>query len=182
MKRLLLLLALASGTVNADCYVRSSIRLTQGQPVDWQKLVTPDTRGQKCVVRYRVQINGNWQTAEGVGYGSNEGLACAQAMDINRGSILEEVTLQHVRADTQMVCSDLPEITVHPVQIGDVIWQSETDIHTIPAERKDFWYKRSQCRMFIERDAKNANLWLYQGVICKVDTTPNSKWRVIDKY
>lgn len=182
MKRLLLLLILASGTVNADCYMRSSIRLTQGQPVDWQRLATPDARGQKCVVRYRVQIDNRWQTAEGVGYGSTEGLACAQALDINRGSILEEVTPGRVRADTQMVCSDLPEINVHPVRIGDVIWQSEVDIHTIPAERKDFWYKRSQCRMFIERDTKNANLWLYQGVICKVDTTPNSKWRVIDKY
>lgn len=183
MKQLLIFVALvASGLANADCYVRSSIRLTQGQPVDWQRLVTPDARGKKCVMRYRVQVNNNWQTAEGIGYGVDEGQACARAMDIGRGSILEEVVPQRVRADTQMVCSDLPEIVVHPVRIGDVIWQSETDMHTIPAERKYFWYKRSQCRMFIERDTKNANLWLYQGVICKVDATPNSKWQVIDKY
>jgi len=179
---LLLLLTLASGIIHAECYVRSSIRLTQGQPVDWQKLVTPDLRGQKCVMRYRVQVSGNWKTAEGAGYGPDEGTACAQAIDINRGSILEEMTPQSVRADTQMVCSDLPEITVHAVRIGDIIWQSETDIHSIPTERKDFVYKRSVCRMFVERDTKNANLWLYQGVICKMDATPNSKWRVIDKY
>lgn len=182
MKRLLLLLALISGTANADCYIRSSIRLTQGQPVDWQRLVTPDSAGKKCVMRYRVQVDGNWKTAEGIGRGADEGSACAQAIDINRGSVLEEVAPQRVSADTQMVCSDLPEIVVRPVRIGDVIWQSETDMHTIPEERKYFWYKRSQCRMFIERDTKNANLWLYQGVICKVDTTPNSKWQVIDKY
>ena len=68
------------------------------------------------------------------------------------------------------------------MRIGDVIWQSEVDIHTIPTERRDFWYKRSRCRMFIERDAKNSNLWLYQGEICQISNTPDSKWRVIDKY
>jgi hypothetical protein len=168
---------------NADCYVRSAVHLTRtSQPVDWQKLVTPDSRGQKCLVQYRVLLNNKWETAEGEAVGSNESEACARALDIGRGYLLAEVTPDRVAADSQMVCSDLPEITVHPVHIGDIIWQSEVDVHTIPAERKDFWYKRSRCRMFVERDAKNSNLWLYQGEICQISTQPNSKWQVIDKY
>lgn len=187
MKQLLIAgLILASTVVHAECYMRSDIRLSRqtvsSPPVDWQKMVTPDARGQKCLIRYRVQINGNWETAEGTGVGLTEGAACAQALDIGRGRLLQEVTPGKVNADNQMVCSDLPEIRVHPVRIGDIIWQSEVDIHTIPAERRDFWYKRSRCRMFIERDAKNSNLWLYQGEICQISNTPDSKWRVIDKY
>lgn len=187
MKKILILgLLFATTLAHAECYIRSSINLTRqsvsSPPVDWQRLVTLDTKGKKCVLRYRIQVDGNWETAEGVGIAPTEGAACAQALDVNRGRVLQEVTPTRVSADNQMVCSDLPEIRVHPVKIGDIIWQSEVDIHTIPAERKDFWYKRSRCRMFVERDAKNSNLWLYQGEICQVSNTPNSKWQVIDKY
>lgn len=170
----------------AECYMRSSTTLSkdtvQMQPVDVQRLVTPDATGYMCSARYRIQIKNEWQTAEGVGHAGTEDRACALAMDVGRGRLLNEVESQTVKSDTQMVCSDLLDIRVHPVRIGDIIYQSEVDMHTIPAERKDFWYKRTQCRMFVEKDMKNTNLWLYQGVICRIDTTPKSKWRVIDKY
>jgi hypothetical protein len=170
----------------ADCYMRVATNLTQqavnSQPVDVQRLVTPDARGQKCVMRYRIHIKDDWETAEGVGTGATEADACAQALDIRRGSLLAEATPTTVRADSQMVCSDLPDIRVHPVRIGDIVWESETDLHTIPAERKYFLYKRTQCRMFVERDVKNSNLWLYQGVMCRLNARGNSKWQVIDKY
>jgi hypothetical protein len=187
MKRLLLVILATVSTLSyADCYMRMSTRLSRqvvdSQPVDWQRISTPDARGQKCVIRYRIQYQGKWETAEGVGYGANEGAACAQALDLSNGSLLKEVEPQRISADSQMICSDLLDITVHPVRIGDIIYQSEVDMHTIPSERKDFWYKRTQCRMFVEKDMKNTNLWLYQGVICRINTTPNSKWRVIDKY
>ena len=186
MKRFILLLALVSTGSYADCYMRISTRLTpqmvNSQPVDTQKLVVPDAQGQKCVMRYRIHVGNDWETVEGIGVGATETEACARALDLGRGSMLKEVSPQRVRADSQMVCSDLPDIRVHPVRIGDIIWQSEVDLHSIPTERKMFWYKRTQCRMFVERDSKNANLWLYQGVICQNNTSPNSKWQVIDKY
>ena len=170
----------------ADCYVRSAIKLNQtvvNSPItDVQKIVTPDTRGQKCVLRYRIHVGDDWQTAEGEGYGATESQACAQAEDIKRGRILEEVIPSRVSADTQMVCGDLTDIRVRPVRIGDVIWESETDLHTYPPERKYFWYKRTQCRMFVERDSRNQNLVLYQGIICRLNASGNSKWQVIDKY
>lgn len=187
MKKLLIIgLLLTSTTALADCYMRSSINLKTQRvntgPADVQKLVTSDSRGNKCVLRYRININDDWQTAEGIGYGSTEAEACTQAADIKRASIMTEVVANRVSADTQMVCSDLPEIRVRPVRIGELVFESETDLHTIPEYRKPFMFKRSVCRMFAERDARNQNLMLYQGVVCRVDNMPNSKWRVIDKY
>lgn len=170
----------------ADCFMRVSTRLTSqpvnSSPTDMQRLVTPDARGQKCVMRYRIHVGNDWRTVEGIGRGPTESVACSQALEPESGAFLEEVAPQRVGADTQMVCSDLPDIRVHPVRIGDVIWESETDLHTYPQERKYFWYKRTQCRMFVERDAKNQNLMLYQGIICRLNANGKSKWQVIDKY
>lgn len=187
MKRALVLgLCLVSTVAVADCFTRSNIRLvdqsiTRG-PTDIQRMVIPESNGYKCVLRYRVNIKNNWQTVEGVARAKTEADACAQAIDLSRGSILEEVAPKTVRAETNMVCSDIPEIRVRPVRIGEVIWESEVDLHSHPQEQKYFTYKRTQCRMFVERDAKDANLFTYQGVICRADTKPNSKWLVVDKY
>lgn len=170
----------------ADCYVRSNIQLTRqtinAGPTDLQKLVVPDAQGQKCAVRYRVHIGDEWYTAEGTGVGRDEGSACASAMDISRGRVLAEVEPSMVRADTQMVCSDLPDIRIRPVRIGEIVWESETDMHRHEQERRYFNYKQTRCRMFTERNAKDRNLYTYQGIICKADTNPNGKWQVVDKY
>jgi hypothetical protein len=186
MKRIILLLALVSTASYADCFIRVSTRLTQqmvnSQPVDVQRMVVPDGRGQKCVMRYRIHVREDWETVEGTGVGATEAEACARALDLSRGSMLKEVSPKRIIADNQMVCSDRPDIRVRPVRIGELIYQSEVDMHSIPAERKMFWYKRTQCRMFVERDSKNANLWLYQGIICQTGSSPDSKWQVIDKY
>jgi hypothetical protein len=186
MKRLVLVLLIASSTVYADCHLRMTTKLLRkdvfGQPTDIQRMITPDARGYQCVIRYRLNIDLEWQTIEGVGTGKTEEQACAQALDVKRGEILAEITPQSVRSDQQMVCSNLPEISVHPVRIGDVVWESETDVHSIASERAYFQYKNTQCRMFVERNAKNSNFFTYQGIICRLNTTKNSKWQVVDKY
>jgi hypothetical protein len=187
MKRLFILgLCLVSTTVFADCYVRSSIKLTRqainAGPTDIQKMVVPDAIGQKCVLRYRVHIGDEWHTAEGTSVGKTEAEACARAQDIGNGRVLAEVEPSQIRADTQMVCSDLPDIRIRAVRIGEVVWDSETDMHRNEQERKYFDYKQTRCRMFTERNAKDRNLYTYQGIICKADTNPNGKWRVVDKY
>ena len=187
MKHTLLVgLCLASSFADAECYIRSSIKLstqpTNTQPTDIQKLVVPDAKGFKCAIRYRIHINDDWQTAEGIGYGRTEAAACVQALDLQQGAILEEVTPIRIKADTQMVCSDLIDIKVRPVRIGETIWDSEADMHRHPNERKPFNYKDTVCRLFTERNAKDRNLYTYQGVMCRTTSQPNSKWRVIDKY
>ena len=120
--------------VKADCYVRSNVKLTRqaivAGPTDVQKLVVPNAVGKKCVLRYRVYTN-QWQTAEGTGTGANEADACKTAMDVGNGRVLSEVEPSMVRADTQMVCSDLPDIRVRPVQVGETVWESETDLSLI---------------------------------------------------
>jgi hypothetical protein len=179
-------LCLASSIAVADCHIRSSVKLARQNvsfgPTDIQKLVSPDPKGSKCVLHYRVNINEEWRTAEGVGYGKTEDESCQQAMDVGRGNLLLEVEPSRVSADTQMICTDLEDIRIRPVRIGETIWESQVDIHSIPAERKYFQYKFTSCRMFVERNAKDRNLFTYQGVICKINSTPYSKWRVVDKY
>jgi hypothetical protein len=188
MKKIILICCLSiSATVLADCHIRSAIKINRsmvlGQPTDLQQMVTVDQKQRyQCTVRYRLNVKLDWQTLEGTGTGSTETQACAQAIDISRASILQEVSPTTVRANTQMVCTDFPDIRVHPVRIGDIIWESETDIHSVPAERPYFTFKRTRCRMFAERDTKDQNLMIWQGVICKLNSTTNSKWQVIDKY
>lgn len=186
-KAIILLLCLASSAAVADCYIRSDIKLSKqvihGAPTDMQRLVVPDNRGQKCIMRYRIYVNTAWETAEGTGYGKTEDRACQQAMDLGRASVLQEVEPTHVRADNQMVCSDLPDIRVRPVRRGELIWESETDMHSHPQERGNYFsYKQAKCRKFIERVGKDQNMIVYQGIICQASTMPGSKWRVIDKY
>jgi len=170
----------------AECYIRSNIQLTRqtvnAGPTDFQKLVEPEGSGKRCTVQYRVHIGDVWHTAEGSGIGQDEGSACAQAMDIGRGRVLAEVEPSRVTATTQMICSDLVEIRIRPVRIGEIIWESETDMHRNEQERRYFDYKQTRCRMFTERNAKDRNLYTYQGIICKADTNPMGKWRVVDKY
>jgi hypothetical protein len=103
-------------------------------------------------------------------------------MDVGQGQVLSEIEPTSIRSDMQMVCSDLPDIRVRPVRIGETIWESETDMHNHPRERGYFWYKRAKCRMFQERNPKDRNLITYQGIVCQATGLPNSKWRVIDKY
>jgi hypothetical protein len=187
MKKTLLIILCSLGTIaQAECYVRSSTRITKqaifGAPTDVQKIVTPDVKGFNCVLRYRLNLNNDWQTVEGVATAQTEDQACAMAIDVSRANILVEVSPHTVSADTQMVCGDITDIRVHPVRIGDEIWESEVDIHTIPAERPYFSYKGTTCRFFVERDSRNRNLYLYQGIICRENAAKRSKWRVVDKY
>jgi hypothetical protein len=187
MKKLLIIgMCLVSTTAIADCYIRSDIKLTRqtinAGPTDLQKMVVPDSVGKKCVVQYRVHIGDEWHTAEGNGTGKDEASACVKAMDISRGHVLAEVEPSNITSDSQMVCTDMPDIRVRSVRIGELIWESETDMHRNEQERKYFDYKQTKCRMFTERNVKDRNFYTYQGIICKADSTPNSKWQVVDKY
>ena len=190
MKLTIIAVAVAGLTVcsnsKADCYVRSNIKLTRqaivAGPTDVQKLVVPDSVGKKCVLRYRVYAGNQWQTAEGTGTGSNEIEACKTALDIGNSRLLAEVEPNLVRADTQMVCSDLPDIRVRPVSVGETVWESETDLHGNLQERKYFWYKHANCRWFQERNPKDGNMITYLGIMCQADGRPNSKWRILDKF
>lgn len=184
----LLLLFAVGGTAEAACYQRASINITSQKintaPTDIKRLVTPDARGYQCVARYRLHIGESWVTIEGTAVAQTEESACDQALDIKRARALEDVPPARVSADQQLVCSDLPDIRVRPVRKGELIWESEADLHSHPLERATpyFTLKQARCRKFIERVPKDQNLIIYQGVICQATTTANSKWLVLDKY
>ena len=187
MKRLIALaVCLATGVVNAECYVRSASTISksalQSAPTDFQKIAVPDAQGTKCIIQYRVYIDNKWATVEGEGTDRDEAVACARALDLKRAAVLEEPTREQIKTDQMLVCTDLPEIRVRPVRVGEIIWESETDQHPFPRERGYFNLDNAQCRRFSERNTINGNLKTLYGVICRADSTSNSKWRVIDKY
>lgn len=179
-------LCLISSVAWADCMIRTDVKISRQKidfgPTDLQQMITPDPKGFRCAVRYRVNIDDEWQTAEGIGHGTTEADACKQALNIQNGLLLAEVEPDRISADTQMVCSNLENIRIRAVRIGETIWESEVDIHRNPKERKYFDYKQTKCRMFTERHNKDKNLFTYQGIICKMSTSVGSRWRVVDKY
>jgi hypothetical protein len=187
MKQLIAVaVCLATGLANADCYVRSSTTIAksslQSAPTDFRKIAVPDAKGNKCIIQYRVYLDNKWATVEGEGTDRDEAVACAKALDSKRAAVLEEPTREMLKSDQQLVCTDLPEIRVRPVRVGEVIWESETDQHPFPKERGYFNLDNAQCRRFSERNTVRGDLKTYQGIICRADLTSNSKWRVIDKY
>ena len=183
-----MILFAVGSTAEAACYQRASINITSQKintaPTDIQRLVTPDTHGYQCVARYRLHVGQAWVTVEGTAVAKTEDKACNQALDIKRARALEDVPPARVGADQQLVCSDLPDIRVRPVRRGELIWESETDLHSHPLERATpyFTIKQARCRKFIERVSKDQNLIIYQGIICQANPVTNSKWLVLDKY
>lgn len=190
MKLSIILLAVAGlamcNNTKADCYTRSDLRLIRSQidagPTDFQRIVTPDPKGSKCSVRYRVHVGNEWKTVEGTAVARTESEACTRAADLGEGKVLVEIEPSQISSDLQMVCSDVPDIRVRRVRAGETVWESETEMHTNPEERKYFNYKGTRCRTFVERGAKDQNLYLYQGIMCRADDRPESKWLVVDKY
>lgn len=186
MKYLIIPLMFVATVAQAECLTRVKTNISRAainsRPTDIQKMVIPEGSNQRCVMRYRIHIGTDWQTVEGEGVGRNAAEACVQAIRPEVGSILSDVEYDRVTAETQMVCSDFQDIHVRKVHAGERIWESEAEIHNNPAEQKYFVYKDTQCRYFIERGAKEQNMYLYQGIMCRETKEPTSKWLVVDKY
>ena len=177
---------LMSTTVMAECYVRMDAKLTReavfGTATDVQQMVSRDSNGYRCVAQYRINLNGDWHTAEGVGHGVTETQACQQAIDLKNSALLAEVEPHRIKSKTEMVCSTFEPIQIRKVRVGERIRESEVDVHVVPAERRYFNYGGARCRMFVERDAKSGKVFTRQGVICQETQQPNSSWIVVDKY
>lgn len=189
MKRILLVaLLFASVAAQAECHIRSNIKLTRkmvdSEPTDVQRIVTDVAKGRQCYVQYRVFVKDHWVTAEGTGTAKTDEAACDQATDISRGVVLSEVEPSSVKASTQMVCTDFPDIMIHPVNTGDIVWESETDRHFSPEPFMNAYFelRHGKCRRFSERTARFGDMVVYQGIICRLNTTKSSKWQVVDKY
>jgi len=174
-----------SATAQADCYVRSAITNQTTVKItsvaDVQPLVVPVSPTQnKCIVTFRAQINGAWIDAEGESVGPktlSEADLCRGAMDQGRVQLLSRADGGRLAVEQNMVCTDQPQIQVRRVQIGDQVRESEVRPH--PNFPKQFNYRGTQCRWFIEPEVRGGDLLQRQGVICR---SHGPDWKVVDKW
>ena len=184
-KSALIIALTMSTTAQAECYVRmamtnqTSISITS--IADVQPLVVPISPTQnKCIVNFRAQINGQWITAEGENVGPktlSEDTLCKGAMDQGRTQILSRANGKRLAMEQNMVCTDQPIAQIRKVKIGDHLQESEVLPH--PNFPKQFVYRTSACRWFIEPEVQPGDLLQRQGIICRLH---DNEWQVVDKW
>ena len=186
LRKIPLILLLASTTAYSDCYVRSAVTNQTTMSItaiaDIEPLVVPISFTQnKCIVMFRAQVNGQWITAEGEKSGPktiSERDLCASAVDSGRIQILSKASGANLAVEQNMVCNEQPEIKVKVVKRGEMIRESEVRPH--PNFTKPFVYRTAQCRWFIEPEVHpGRDLLQRQGIICQVN---GNEWQVVDKW
>ena len=184
-KSALIIALTMSTTVYADCYVRSAMTSKTAVSItsiaDVRPLVVPisDTQN-KCIVNFRAQVNGQWITAEGENIGpknQSEAILCKGAMDQGRTQILSRADGNRIAMEQNMVCTDQPIAQIRKVNIGDHLQESEVLPH--PNFPKQFVYRTSACRWFIEPEVHPGDLLQRQGIICRLH---DNEWQVVDKW
>ena len=173
-------------TAYSECYIRSAVTnqtaMTITAIADVEPMVIPiSATHQKCIVNFRAQVNGKWITAEGERSGPrlmSERELCAGAVDSGRVQILSRANGSRLTVEQNMVCNDQPEIKVRVVKRGEMVRESEVRPH--PNFPKQFIYRTSTCRWFIEPEVDpGRDLLQRQGVICQVN---GNEWQVVDKW
>lgn len=185
MSKIIAGLLIATSTVaSAECYMRSATSLTAKvdvqRLVDQRYMVVPTIAGKRCSATFRIQINNQWFD----GYGdyewadeTNDAAACKIAVELGKKDIITQNFERQVAGKQEMVCSDEPPIVEKPVQVGEVIRESQVMPH--PGKPKPFKYRGTNCKWYIETDAKGTDMYQWQGVICEV--RPGA-WKVLDKF
>ena len=185
MSKLIAGLLLVTSTVaSAECYMRGATSVTGKvniqRVVDQRSMVVPTVDGKRCSTTFRIQINGLWFD----GYGAHEWsdntddvTACKIAEEMGKQEIIRNSFGSQVASQRDMVCSDEPRIVERPVQVGDLIRESQ--VMPNPDKPKPFKYKGTQCKWYIETDAKGMDMYQWQGVICEI--RPGT-WKVLDKF
>ena len=185
MKKLALIVAaLAVSTAQADCYNRTAItaqtRSEVSRVTDVRQQILPDPAGFACRVTFRALIGQDWHTGEGsaTGFtGDDPAQICAQAQTVGRSFLLAKIGTTTVNQDSDVVCTDQPLPEVRPVKIGQIIGESEVQIHT--KYPKPFSYQGTQCRWYMEYGTRSQDITPWQGVICRVQ---GDRWKVVDKF
>jgi len=184
-RKLFLILCLASGVANADCYSRTAMsnqttaKITAVADVK-RKVVPVGHQQNKCIVSFRAQIDDGWVTAEGENVGANtESLdqLCASAMSAGKSEALTRIAGSTVNVEQDMVCTDEPNIQIRKVQVGEHIKESELTPH--PNFTKQFKYRGTVCRWFIEPEGRVGDMIPKQGVACRIQ---DNDWQVVDKW
>lgn len=178
MKKLLLLFLtlISSAVVANECNVNQASQLTSSRQVGEVTDLVKDISPNKCVVKYRLNVNKEWHTVTWThtGYEDGEQL-CNIAIDNGRKQLLT-VLGGRFETETITVCKTNKDVKFRPVKIGDEVIEAE--LSRVPEKKQYFKYNNATCRMFRER-YNNGVLRVNHGVICKTD---NQFWTVVDKW
>lgn len=185
MKKIFLATAIAlSFAAQADCVMRSqTLTKVVGKIDDIADAMAgygPSFGGNAhCSVKARVLYKGSWHDVYGDYEGPDVGRQemCDNATEIAVRQFLATKEAKLLHDSRQMWCSDEDPLKVRTVQKGERIKISEVKPHP-NANKQAFMYKGKECRWFIEDSVKTNDLYVWQGVACKVD----DDWIVVDKF
>jgi len=188
MKKLALMAAvLVPVSVSAECYLRSTTINEMNSKVertaDVQKEIASIAGQKQCTVTFRVMIDGAWYTALGRARdhsASNETQLCTRAMDTGRARVLQDIKGSEMAMTQELVCTDQDIPKYRPVQVGQVIRESEVAPHWDPNMRQSFPYRGMECRWFMENVATGVGgLTHNMGIMCR---TRFNEWYVLEKW
>jgi hypothetical protein len=173
---------------HAECYMRSSTlnqfkdKIERTADVDRDVVAMPGNKMQ-CTVTFRVQIDGQWVTAQGRAVGDvtvGDNQLCAQAQDAGRVKLLQRVGGSETTVSQELVCTDQDIPKWKPVKVGDTVRESEVAPHPDVNKRQSFPYMGTECKWFIETVPYGVGgLIQNQGIICRMR---NSQWYVKEKW
>jgi hypothetical protein len=151
--------------------------MTSNRKVGEVTNLVKDIEPQKCTVKYRVNVDGEWHnvTWSHSGYDDGEFL-CNTAIENGRKQLLSVLGGQY-ESQTLVVCKDNQSVKKRPVAIGDEVL--ETELARNPEKKQYFKHNGAVCRMFVEKYNKNGVLRVNNGVMCQTD---NQLWTVVDKW
>lgn len=176
MKLAILSLSLIASIALADeCEIKQVSQMISQQQVgeitDLVKDITPN----KCVVKYKLQVNNEWHTVTWTTTGPEQGeYLCNRAIQDGRTQLMAMIPGKF-EAESITVCKDKGTPKFKVLRIGDEIL--ETEVGRVD-NSKYFKYNGTTCRRFRER-YNDGKLRVNTGVICQAD---NGFWTVVDKW
>jgi hypothetical protein len=175
----------------SECYLRSStINNLKGKiekSADQTRRVFPLNNNQlQCTVTFQVMIDGVWYSAQGDAVGAatqGDNQLCAQAQDIGRAHLLQKIEGSQTSVSQEMVCTDQDIPKWKPVNVGDIVRESEVAPHWDQRKRADFDHAGTKCRWFMETAPyRTGGMVQSYGVMCRLNKTDNNSWLIRDKW
>lgn len=177
MKKVLLLLSLISSLALAEeCRIDQASQMISNQAVGHVTDLVKDITPQKCVVKYRINVNKEWHNVTWTHTGVEQGeTLCNIAIENGRKQLMVHLGGQF-ETESITVCKEGKDVKFRPVRIGDEVMENE--LGRVPDAKKYFLYNGAVCRMFREK-YNNGTLRVNNGVMCQAD---NKLWTVVDKW
>lgn len=173
----------ATAPALAECYYTSATTSAVPDKIDEVDNVIAMHGNNTCTVSARVSYKRVWYNIVGrstnVETFKNTEDLCFNALEMGIRDFLFRMSGKRISAQQQTVCTDLQQVDIKPVQVGDVIKVSEVQPH--PTRKQFINQDGHECRWFIEALPKAGEMLTASGVICRVGRLDADKWLVVDK-